>query len=79
MTTLEYKGYVGSAEVDVEDRIIFGKLLYIRDVITYRADGPQEIEASFREAVDDYLAACAEDRGGPERPVQGIVQRSYRS
>lgn len=71
MTMLEYKGYVGSVEVDVEDHVIFGRLLYIRDVITYRSDSPKDIEAAFRDAVDEYLTACAEDGTEPDVPFKG--------
>jgi len=70
-TVLEYKGYVGSAEVDVENHALVGKLLYVRDVITYSAESPRDLEVSFREAVDDYLEACAEDGTEPDVPFKG--------
>ena len=45
MSVLEYRGYLGSVEVDVENKIIFGKLLYLRDSVTYNATSVDEIEA----------------------------------
>jgi predicted HicB family RNase H-like nuclease len=68
---LEYKGYLGSAEIDVEGAALVGKLLFIRDTITYSALTVPDLEKAFREAVDDYLAACAEDGSQPDVPCKG--------
>ncbi|WP_432694871.1 hypothetical protein BV154_009955 [Haemophilus influenzae] len=35
MKLLNYKGYVGTIEADLENNILFGKLAYIRDLVTY--------------------------------------------
>lgn len=68
---LEYRGYLGSAEVDVEDRVLVGRLLFIRDVITYSATDVAGLETAFREAVDDYLSTCETDGTQPEVPCKG--------
>lgn len=70
-TVLEYKGYVGSADLDVENNVLVGKLQFISDVITYSGETPQQLEAAFRDAVDDYLATCAEDGSEPDVPFKG--------
>jgi predicted HicB family RNase H-like nuclease len=67
----EYKGYIGSAEVDVQGGALVGKLLYIRDTITYSATSVPELESAFHEAVDDYLATCAEEASEPDSPCKG--------
>jgi predicted HicB family RNase H-like nuclease len=67
----EYKGYVGSAEIDIEGKALVGKLLFIRDTITYSALVIEDLEAAFHEAVDDYLAACAEEGTEPDFPCKG--------
>lgn len=69
--TLEYKGYIGSAEVDVENRVLVGRLLFIRDAIAYSATSIETLEKAFREAVDDYLATCAEEGDEPDLPCKG--------
>lgn len=71
MTQLMYKGYVGSVEVSVEDGVIFGKLLHIRDLVNYESLTVSEIEDSFRAAVDDYLSDCEADGVEPDRPFKG--------
>lgn len=67
----EYKGYCGSAEVSVEDNILVGRLLFIQDVVSYAANTPVELEAAFKEAVDDYLKTCAEIGDVPDQPFKG--------
>ena len=67
----EYKGYLGSAEVDTEGGALVGKLLYIRDTITYSATDVAALKTAFEEAVDDYLEACEEDGAEPDLPCKG--------
>lgn len=67
----EYKGYLGSAEVDLDDNLLVGRLLFIKDVVSYVADSPRALEAAFREAVDDYLATCAQLGDQPDAPCKG--------
>jgi predicted HicB family RNase H-like nuclease len=68
---MEYKGYFGSAEVDVEGNALVGKLLFMRDVITYSATTPKGLQKAFREAVDDYLETCKELGSEPDTPCKG--------
>lgn len=70
-STFEYKGYIGSAEVDSEDHILVGRLLFIRDVIGYSAESVRDLEAAFRQAVDEYLEACREAGDQPDTPCKG--------
>jgi predicted HicB family RNase H-like nuclease len=67
----EYQGYVGSAEVDIENGVLFGRLLFIRDAIGYNAATVEELKQAFEDAVDDYLAACKEDGSEPDVPCKG--------
>lgn len=71
MNTFEYKGYLGSAEVDIEGNALVGKLLFIRDTVTYSANDPKGLEAAFREAVDEYLDTCKELDHEPDVPCKG--------
>ena len=73
MKAMTYKDYTGSAEVSVEDGVLHGRLLGIRDLVTYEADTPAGLEAAFREAVDDYLADCAEEERKPDKPFKGSL------
>lgn len=71
MNVYEYKGYIGSAEVDTASGMLVGKLLFIRDSIGYSAESGKLLEAAFREAVDDYIAECVEHGDEPDVPCKG--------
>lgn len=68
---LKYKEYFGSAEVSFEDNCLYGEILFIRDKVTYEASSADELEVRFREAVDDYLAMCADLGREPQKPFTG--------
>lgn len=73
MTTMAYKDYIGSADVSIEDGVLYGKLLGIRDLVTYEAETPAGLLAAFEEAVDDYLADCAAENREADRPYKGSL------
>ena len=56
---MTYKGYAARIEFDAHDRIFFGRLAGIQDIVTFHGETVDELEAAFKEAVDHYLAACA--------------------
>ena len=58
MKTLRYKSFIGSAEMDVETGIYFGRILFINDLISYRSDTPRDLQSEFEAAVEDYLETC---------------------
>ena len=68
---MEYKGYVGVAEVDNEAGIIHGEVVNTRDVITFQATNLRDLERAFKESVNDYLAFCAERGETPDKPFSG--------
>jgi predicted HicB family RNase H-like nuclease len=70
-TLLTYKGYKGHFEVDVEAKIIFGRVLDIRDVITFKGKTIEEAEQAFKDSVDDYLEFCQEIGEKPNKPFSG--------
>jgi predicted HicB family RNase H-like nuclease len=68
---LEYHGYVGSVACSDEDEVLHGRLEFIRDLVTYEASDAAGLKRAFREAVDDYLALCAEEGREPDVPLKG--------
>ena len=68
---MEYKGYIGKVEMDDEAGILYGKVVNIRDVITFEGTSVEEAQKAFHESVDDYLAFCAERGENPEKPFSG--------
>lgn len=69
--TMQYKGYVGSVEFSEKDRILFGKVLGIRSLISYEGRTVDELLNDFHEAVDDYLTICEAEGKTPETAFKG--------
>jgi len=57
-STLEYKGYDGSAEYSAEDEVFHGKLLGLRALVMFESNTASGLKRAFEEAVDDYLETC---------------------
>lgn len=68
---MNYKGYYGSINTDLEDDILYGKLEFIRDLVSYEGKTPKDIKIAFEEAVDDYLDTCEKSGQTPEKPLKG--------
>ncbi len=71
MTYLHYKGYTGTIEPQLEDNSLFGKLAFIRDLVTYEAQTLAELQKEFEYSVDAYLQSCEELGRKPETPFKG--------
>jgi len=69
--TLEYKGFLGSIEIAVDDECLHGKVMFIDDLLTYEADSIKELKTAFITSVDDYLDTCAELGRAPSKPFSG--------
>lgn len=71
MDILKYNGYEGTAELDMERQVCRGKILFIGDLVTYEAKTPQDLQAEFQAAVDDYLETCRELGREAQEPLSG--------
>lgn len=72
MTHFEYQGYLGTIEPEVKSGTLFGKLAYIRDLVTYEATTLTELEKEFHISVDEYLLSCVELNREPNLPCKGV-------
>jgi len=71
MTHLGYKGYLGTIEPDLESGTLFGKVAFIRDLVTYEAVDLKALEREFRFSVDGYLEDCEELGKAPDKSMKG--------
>lgn len=69
--TMQYKGYIGSVEFSEEDRILYGRVMGIRSMITYEGETASELIDDFHGAVDDYLRICEMEGREPETAYKG--------
>lgn len=71
-----YKGYSARPEYSAKDRIFYGKILGISDLVDFQAESTQAIEDEFHKAVDGYLAFCEEMGKEPQRGIFGVKQKN---
>ena len=73
MSTMTYKGYAAIVQYDDADGLFFGRLAGIRDGVGFHADTVADLRAAFREAVDDYIEACAKIGKDPQKTYSGQI------
>jgi predicted HicB family RNase H-like nuclease len=56
MTTIEYKGFKGSVNYAANDRVFFGKLEEVNNLITFEGSSLDELQESFKHAVDEHIS-----------------------
>ncbi|WP_426417590.1 hypothetical protein [Aestuariirhabdus sp. LZHN29] len=56
----QHKNYTGTVEVNTDEGGFYGKVGFVRDLISYEAETIPELKVAFIEAVDEYLADCQE-------------------
>ena len=68
---MNYKGYCGKVEFDDEAGIFYGDVMGLRDVVTFKGKSVKELQKSFKESIDDYLAFCKRMGKAPDVPASG--------
>ncbi len=71
MDILNYKGYEGTADIDMSRQVCRGKILFIGDLVTYESQSPAELQKEFESAVDDYIETCKILGREPQKPLKG--------
>jgi predicted HicB family RNase H-like nuclease len=68
---LTHKGYAAQIEFDAEDKIFFGRIKGIDDIVTFHGETVEELVHAFEEALDDYLYTCEKIGRNPQKPCSG--------
>ncbi len=68
---MEYKGYTAKVEFDNEAGVFHGRVLNLRDIITFQGTTVEELRREMAESVEDYLVWCEERGEKPEKPCSG--------
>jgi predicted HicB family RNase H-like nuclease len=66
---MKYKGYEAVIEYDAEDRLFFGRVINIKDIIVFDGLSVDELEQAFYDVIDEYLADCEALKKLPEKPL----------
>ena len=70
---LESRGYEGTVSYSVNDGCYHGKIVGISDLVTYEADGYEELVEEFKDAVLEYM----DDLQWRSNPHLYILQGEY--
>ena len=68
---MEYQGYFGTVEYNDEDQVFFGRLAFLRSLVSYEGTDVKSLRKAFQEAVDDYLELCRQRGKEPDHPFRG--------
>ena len=52
---MKYKGYTAVVDLDEEQGVLFGRVVGLRDVITFQAETVARVIEEFHQSVDSYL------------------------
>ena len=70
---LVYKGYAARVDFDAADRLFFGRLTGITDIVTFHGESVEELLHAFEEAVDAYVAMSEQLGRQPQTPYSGRI------
>ncbi|PTN09185.1 putative HicB family RNase H-like nuclease [Mangrovibacterium marinum] len=68
---LEYKGFLGTVNYSADDRVFFGKVEGINDLVTFEGTTVDELEAAFKEMVDGHIEDCEREGKPLEKSYKG--------
>ena len=69
--TLKYRGYDGSVLYSADDKMLHGRVVGIRDMVSFGGDGVESLERNFKAAIDEYLTFCETEGKTPDMPFKG--------
>ena len=68
---MKYKGYEAIIEYDQEDRLFVGRVINTKDIIVFDGPSVDELEQSFYNVIEEYLADCQALNKIPTQPFSG--------
>jgi predicted HicB family RNase H-like nuclease len=71
MNTMNHLGYSARIEYDERDNIFVGRVLGLRDIISFQGGAVLELRDAFEAAIEDYLLDCKTQGIKPEKSASG--------
>ena len=71
MNSMTYKGYFAQINFDERDSLFWGKIVGIKDSITFEGETVAHLTEDFHNAIDHYLADCRKQGHTPDKPYSG--------
>ena len=71
MNTMTHKGYTARIEFDDRDNIFVGRVLGLRNIISFHGETVTQLRREFKIAIEDFLRDCKNQGIRPEKPASG--------
>jgi predicted HicB family RNase H-like nuclease len=68
---IKYKGFIGSVHYASEDRVFYGKVEGIKDLISFEGSTVDELEKGFKYMVDEHIRDCEKNNTPVEKSYKG--------
>ena len=68
---LKYKGFIGSVHFAAEDRVFYGKVEGVNDLITLEGSTVDDLEKGFKYMVDEHIKDCEKNNTPVEKSYKG--------
>jgi predicted HicB family RNase H-like nuclease len=68
---ITYKGFIGSVHFASEDRVFYGKVEGINDLISFEGRTVDELEEGFKYMVDEHIKDCKKSHLPLEKSYKG--------
>jgi len=68
---LSHRGFVGSVHFSADDRIFYGKIEGITDLVTFEGETVSELTEAFQYVVDEHIKDCEAENITPEKSFKG--------
>ncbi len=68
---LTYKNFIGSVHFNASDRIFFGKIEGINDLVTFEGSTVDELEDAFKYMVEEHIKDCEAEGLPLEKSYKG--------
>jgi predicted HicB family RNase H-like nuclease len=71
MNSMTYRGYFAKINFDERDGIFWGKVIGIKDSLTFEGETVAQLTEDFHSAINHYLADCKQNGRIPDKPYSG--------
>lgn len=68
---IKYKDYIGSVHFSQEDKVFYGRIEGINDLVTFEGRSVDEFVSAFQEAVEDYAVLCKKAGKSAQKSYKG--------
>lgn len=70
---LSYRGFKAQIEFSADDNVFWGRLLGIKDEVTFEGETVSELKTAFKNAVDFHIELCEKTGERPKKRYSGKV------